>query len=69
VRLGALSAGVVGWLSIGFWVIELSGLVLFHPDPMRYLGLMSRDIIAIAVSSTTVIVGHLDFHNAVLEQK
>lgn len=65
VRLGALSAGIVGWLSLGFWVVELSALVLLQPDAPGYLGLMSRDIIGIAVSSTTVVLAHLNFREIV----
>jgi len=62
VRLGALSVGIMGWLSIGFWVVELSALVLFYQHATDYPELLPRDIIAIAVSSATVVVAHLDFH-------
>jgi uncharacterized protein YbjT (DUF2867 family) len=63
-RLGALSAGVLGWITLALWLIDnlyvVSGNSLLTSGPN--LVMMVRNFIGALVASLVVVISHYGFH-------
>jgi uncharacterized protein YbjT (DUF2867 family) len=62
VRLGGLSAGIVGWLALGFWAVDIAGTLLLHPSGPFVVTVLCGDALGVAIAAAVIVFAHMDFH-------
>lgn len=60
-RLGSLGAGVVGWLFVAFWTLDLAGLAIGQKPGLASPAAL-LEVFMVFVGAVTTVVGHLSFH-------
>ncbi|MBM3898161.1 MAG: NAD-dependent epimerase/dehydratase family protein [Thaumarchaeota archaeon] len=59
-RMGALSAGVVAWLALAFWMLDAAVAVQMAVSESG--SAIARDIVGIVLAAATVLLSHFSFH-------